>query len=320
MESIPKSVNPKLLVGTETADDAGIFKISDDIALVQTVDVFTPIVDDPYTFGRIVAANSMSDVWAMGGEVLTVLNLLGYPPKKMNTDSAAQLLRGVVDNVHQAGGVICGGHTWMDPELRAGLSVTGIVHPDKIVTNAGAKPGDALILTKPIGGGILCFAAIQKEINETDIEHVVKSMMTLNKPAAQAMTEVGVHACTDITGFSLLGHAVEMAEAGKVCLEIYVSRIPLFKGVETLAEQDIILPLGRENEQSFGNRIDFHPEIQDSQRKILFDPQTSGGLLIAVEEGKRDSLLEKMQEKNVISAQWIGKVADSSPGRIQVQP
>lgn len=320
MESVPQTDNPNLLVGTETADDAGVYKISDDVALVQTVDVFTPILDDPYTFGQIVASNCMSDVWAMGGEVLTVLNLLGYPPKKMNTESAARLLQGIVDNVHKAGGVICGGHTWMDPEMRAGLAVTGVVHPDRIITNAGARPGDALILTKPIGGGILCFAAIQKEISDADVDPVVQSMIALNLPAAQVMAEVGVHACTDITGFSLLGHAVEIAEASKAGLEIHASQVPLFPKSEELAERNITLPLGKENERSFGNRIDFVPEINDTMKKVLFDPQTSGGLLISLEENKKELLLEKMRDKDVQSACCIGQVSEEPKGRIRILP
>ena len=168
MEKIPGFEDPRLLVGTETADDAGVYQVTDDLALIQTVDIFTPLVDDPTIFGQIVAANCLSDVWAMGGEVLTVLNLLGYPPKKMDTDVVCEILKGCAEKIKESDAVLCGGHTWMDPELKVGLAVTGIVHPDRIITNAGARPGDALILTKSIGSGILSFGAIQDEISRPE--------------------------------------------------------------------------------------------------------------------------------------------------------
>ena len=305
-------------MGTETSDDAAIYRISDDRAIVQTVDVFTPIVDDPYTFGQIVAANCMSDVWAMGGEVLTCLNLLGYPPKKIDTDVAAEILKGCADKIKEAGAVLCGGHTWMDPELRVGLAVTGIIHPDRIVTNAGARPGDALILTKPLGAGILTYAAIQGEMPTSSLSDVIRSMISLNKNASEAMVEVGVNACTDVTGFSLLGHGTEMAEASGVGMEIPISDIPMFDGVIDLAEKNIILPLGRQNELSFKKHVQLHPEVSRNHAKVLYDPQTSGGLLISLPREKKDDLLKKLKQAGVESARIIGKVVEKHPGIIEV--
>lgn len=320
MEKIPQFSDPRLLVGTETADDAGVFKIRDDLALIQTVDIFTPLVDDPYLFGQIVAANCLSDVWAMGGEVLTVLNLLGYPPKKLSTDVAAEILKGCAEKIKEIGGVLCGGHTWIDPELRVGLSVTGVIHPDRIITNAGAEPGNALILTKSIGAGILSYAHIQGEIDSVQMEPVVQSMTALNLSASQTMVEMGATACTDVTGFSLLGHAVEMAEASSISMEISASQVPIFDHVLTLAHKNRILPLGRENELSFKNQVEFHPDVSQDLIKVLFDPQTSGGLLITVPDIKKEPLMKKLQERGVTSAKIIGRIVERDKMEIRVTP
>jgi selenide,water dikinase len=275
-------------------------------------------VDDPYIFGQIVAANCMSDVWAMGGKVLTCLNLLGYPPKKMDTDSVAELLRGCSDKIQEAGAVLCGGHTWMDPELRVGLAVTGTIHPDRIITNADARPGDALILTKSLGSGILSLAAIQGMIDFSKIGMVIRTMTTLNLHASKAMVEVGVHACTDVTGFSLLGHAAEMAEASHVGMEITLSDIPMFDGVHDLAARNVVLPLGRQNELSFRNHVQLHPDISRNELKILYDPQTSGGLLISVSDAKKEDLLNRLKGNGVQSARIIGRATEENPGKINV--
>ncbi len=320
MKKIPQFSDPRLLVGTETADDAGVFKIRDDLALIQTVDIFTPLVDDPYLFGQIVAANCLSDVWAMGGEVLTVLNLLGYPPKKLSTDVAAEILKGCAEKIKEIGGVLCGGHTWIDPELRVGLAVTGVIHPDRIITNAGAEPGNALILTKSIGAGILSYAHIQGEIDSVQMEPVVQSMTALNLSASRTMVEMGATACTDVTGFSLLGHAVEMAEASSISMEISASQVPIFDHVLTLAHKNMILPLGRENELSFKNQIEFHPDVSQDLIKVLFDPQTSGGLLITVPDDQKEPLMKKLQERGVTSAKIIGRIVERDKMEIRVTP
>jgi len=320
MEKIPGFEDPRLLVGTETADDAGVYQVTDDLALIQTVDIFTPLVDDPTIFGQIVAANCLSDVWAMGGEVLTVLNLLGYPPKKMDTDVVCEILKGCAEKIKESDAVLCGGHTWMDPELKVGLAVTGIVHPDRIITNAGARPGDALILTKSIGSGILSFGAIQDEIEPSRMETVIQSMTSLNLSASRIMVEVGVNACTDVTGFSLLGHSVEMAEASGVCFEISVSDVPVFDHALELAGGNTVLPLGRQNELSFKKDIDFHPEISRDITRVLFDPQTSGGLLISVEDGKKEVLMKKLETHDVRSAKIIGRVVEKTNKSVRVIP
>ena len=320
MEGIPRFSDPRLLVGTETADDAGVFRISDELALVQTVDVFTPVVDDPYVVGQIVAANCLSDVWAMGGKVLTCLNLLGYPSKKIPAEVAAEILRGCGDKIKEAEAVLCGGHTWVDPELRVGLAVTGTVHPERIITNAQAQPGDALILTKPIGTGILTFASIQGEVGSDVMEPVVRSMTALNQAASMAMVEVGVHACTDVTGFSLVGHAVEMAEASGVGMEIRASQVPVFPGAQDLAAEGLTLPLGQTNEVTFGEYVSVDQVIVPEMASVLFDPQTSGGLLISVAGEQKDFLLEGLERRGVDSARIIGRVLGRSEGKIQVVP
>ena len=320
MDKVPRFEDPRLLVGTETADDAGVYLVSDETAIVQTVDVFTPVVDDPYIYGQIVAANCMSDVWAMGGEVITCLNLLGYPPKKMATDVAAEILRGCAHKIQESGAVLCGGHTWEDPELRVGLAVTGIVHPDKIVTNAAARPGDVLILTKPLGSGIQSFAVIKGKIEPSAIDHVIQSMAGLNLFASKAMVNIGAHACTDVTGFSLLGHAAEMAEASGVGMEIRASDVPIFDGTLELSHKNITLPLGRQNELSFRQQVECHPDISRDLIRILYDPQTSGGLLIAVPEKKTGDFLKALEDQNVTSAKVVGQVVEGKKGKIQILP
>ena len=320
MQGVPDFDDPRLIVGTETSDDAAVYRISDDQAIVQTVDVFTPVVDDPYIFGQIVAANCMSDVWAMGGEVLTCLNLLGYPPKKMHADSVVQLLKGCADKIEEAGAVLCGGHTWMDPELRVGLAVTGTIHPDRIITNADARPGDAIVLTKTLGSGILSFAAIKGMIDFAKIDTVIDTMTALNLHASKVMIEIGVHACTDVTGFSLLGHAAEMAEASHVGIEITLSEIPMFDGVHELAARNVVLPLGRQNELSFRNHVQLHPDISRTDVKILYDPQTSGGLLISVSDAKKDEFLNQLKSNGVLTARIIGSATEENPGMISVVP
>ena len=313
MQGVPSYSDPRLLVGTETADDAGVYLLTDDLAIVQTVDVFTPVIDDPNRFGQIVAANCMSDVWAMGGDVLTALNLFGYPPKKLDAEVAAEILRGVGDKVTEAGGVLCGGHTWMDPELRVGLSVTGRIHPQKIVTNAGARPGDALILTKAIGAGILSYAAIQGKIGEDAIEPVIRSMTALNKTASEIMVEFGATACTDVTGFSLLGHACEMAQGSGYDMEIDVGCVPVFEGALEYASKGIVLPLGSQNRASFSKQVKIPKHLDQEMIRVLFDPQTSGGLLIAIPGNNSDRFLRKLHGEGITSATEIGMVLDT-PG------
>ncbi len=318
MEQLPRFDDPRLIVGTDTGDDAGVIRLSDDLALVLTVDVFTPVVDDPYVFGQIVAANCLSDVWAMGGDVLTALNLFGYPQWKLSNDDAALILQGCAEKLKEAGALLCGGHTWVDNELKAGLAVTGTVHPGRIVTNAGAKTGDALVLTKPVGGGIVALASTKGKTSPKVMEAVIQSMIALNQKASRVMRDVGVHAATDVTGFSLLGHAAIMALASGVGMEIGMNAVPVFEEAMELAGKGIFLPLGQNNEVSFGDDIRFDPAVSPAAVKVLFDPQTSGGLLIAVADGDKNILLEKLGQNGVHTARVIGKVTDREKGKIRV--
>jgi selenide,water dikinase len=318
MKGVPASKDRRLLVGFTTGDDAGVFRVAEDMALVQTVDVFTPVVDDPFVFGQIVAANGLSDVWAMGGQALTALNLLGYPPQKMTPETATEIIRGIGERLKLAGAVLCGGHTWVDPELRVGLSVTGMVHPDRIVTNAGARPGDALMLTKPIGSGIMTLAAIQGKADPGLLASVIRSMVELNRTASEVMVETGVHACTDITGFSLIGHACEMASASRADMEIRTSQVPLFEGVSDLSKMGVKTPLGQKNISSFEPYTKIDKAIPPEIIEILFDPQTSGGLLISVEKEKSETLLKNLHREGILSSRIIGEVLPKEKGIVHI--
>lgn len=320
MTGLPEMSDPRLLVGTATADDAGVYRLSEDTAIVQTVDVFTPVVDNPSDYGRIIAANCMSDVWAMGGEVLTVLNLLGFPPNKLPVHLAAEILSGIGEKVIEGGGIICGGHTWNDPELRAGLSVTGIIHPDRIIANAGARGGDSLVLTKPLGSGMLTSGWVQGDVDEATLLPVVDSMIRLNCYASRAMVKAGAHACTDVTGFSLLGHGVEMAQASGVSLEIRASSIPLFEGALYQAGKREPVPLAVQNRTSFGKYVKIHPEVDPQMVNILYDPQTSGGLLIVLPEDRVSMFMDMLEEEDAANTAVIGTVTGPSKGTITVLP
>jgi selenide,water dikinase len=317
MDGISNFTDPRLLVGSQTADDAGVVRLDDRIGLVQTTDVFTPVVDDPYTFGQIVAANCMSDVWAMGGRVLSVLNLLGYPAAKVPPGIVNDYLKGCLDTVRESGGVLCGGHTWADPEFRAGMAVTGVIDPGRIVTNAGARPGDILVLTKPLGIGILTFAGTRGKLDSGQMEEVTAVMTTLNRDASEAMVEAGASACTDVTGFSLLGHAVEMARASRAILEMEWSRIPRLHSALDLAA-DNQLPLGESNKASFEPQIDLDASLSPEAVYLLFDPQTSGGLLIAVPKERFDRLRQGFSDRNITGAAVIGRVSGEGQGRVVI--
>jgi len=300
----------------ESAEDAGVYKLTEDLAIVQTVDFFTPIVDDPYDFGRIAVANSLSDVYAMGGSPLTALNVVCFPQGSMDISILKEVLRGGLDKMREAGVILVGGHSVEDPELKYGLSVTGIVHPDKVIRNNGARAGDRLILTKPLGTGIISTAIKGGMAGGKAINRIVISMTALNREPAEAMQEVGVNACTDITGFGLLGHAAEMIEGTDVGMEIDSTAIPFFPEAKELAEMGMI-PAGLHRNREFRKKmVDIAEIVPLYFQDILFDPQTSGGLLIAVPHEKAWILLEKLQEKGVAEAAIIGEVVPEHPGRI----
>jgi len=280
---------PDLLVGLEVSDDAAVYKINDEVAVIQTLDFFPPIVDDPYDYGAIAAANAMSDVYAMGGEVVLALNICGFPPD-LPPDVVAEILCGGAEKVAEAGGILAGGHTLDDKEPKYGLAVTGFVHPDRVATKAGAKAGNVLILTKPLGVGIITTALKGQVADPSHVEAAVESMKKLNREAARLMQRVGVNACTDITGFALLGHAQEMAEKSEVGIRFYLEKLPFLEGARGYAE-DWLFPGGTcRNQEHYAAQVRFAPSIPEEMQMLLYTPETSGGLLIAVSSGKLEEL------------------------------
>jgi len=302
----------------ERAEDAGVYKLTDDLAIIQTIDFFTPIVDDPYSFGQIAAANALSDVYAMGGKPLTAMNVVCFPIKTMDISILKAILAGGVDKVHEAGVILVGGHSVDDNELKYGLSVSGIVHPERVVLNNGARAGDRLILTKPLGTGIIGTAVKGKVADEDAVAKIVKSMTTLNRKASELMQETGVHACTDVTGFGLLGHAAEMIEGTDVGMAIHSSMVPFFPEAREFAEMGMI-PGGLHRNREFRlNMVELAKEVPGYLADILFDPQTSGGLLISVSEPKAPVLLDRMHQEGIAEAAIIGEVIAEPKGKIIV--
>lgn len=309
----------RLIVGIATGDDAGVYRLSDDLAIVQTLDFFTPIVDDPYQYGQIAAANSLSDVYAMGGRPLTAMNILCFPIGARDVNEAAAILRGGADKVAEAGVALVGGHSVDDPEPKYGLAVTGTVDPNQVATNAGAQPGDVIVLTKPLGTGIVTTAAKFDECPPDVLEAAVRSMATLNAGAATAMKGVGigpegVHAATDITGFGLSGHLYQVARASGVRLEIDSSSLPLLPEVERLAAQGNTTRGGGENAEYLGDRLTMGAAISQTLQSVIMDPQTSGGLAIVVAPPALDALLALLQAAGVQTRAVIGRVLAGEPG------
>ncbi len=300
--------DPNLIVGFGTCDDAGVYKIAPDYALIQTVDFFTPIVDDPYMFGAIAATNALSDVYAMGGTPLTALNICCFSTG-LEPEVYARILQGGFDKVTEAGATVLGGHTVTDNEVKYGVSVTGFVHPDRVLTNAGAKPGDILVLTKAIGTGVLSTAFKNEVIEEGGMEEAITSMSTLNRTASEAAQKIGVNSCTDVTGFGLAGHAYEVAAASGVHLKIDLLKIPVMKGVLELIEKECIPGGGYANRNHYQNWVNFEGDISETKKALVFDPQTSGGLLISVPREKADDLVEELVKKTLRS-QIIGEVLE----------
>ena len=308
-----------MIVGMERAEDAGVYKLTDDIAIIQTVDFFTPIVDDPYMFGQIAVANALSDVYAMGGKPLTAMNIVCFPAKTMDISVLREILAGGLEKMHEAGVVLVGGHTVEDLELKYGLSVTGTIHPAKVVLNSGARAGDRLILTKLLGTGIISTALKGGAASDEAVAGITQSMAALNRKASELMQAVGVHACTDVTGFGLLGHACEMIEGSGVGMIIQSAHVPFFPEAKELAGKGVI-PGGLQRNREFRiNMVEIARGIPDYLKDILFDPQTSGGLLISVPENRATVLLEKMHQEGIREAVIIGEVVDESKGRIIVR-
>ena len=312
LEGIRVHEDPNLLVGFDKSDDASVYKVSDDLALVQTVDFFPPIADDPYLFGQIAATNALSDVYAMGGEPKLCLNIMAIP-ESMPKEAVHQLLRGGYDKVYEAGALITGGHSILDEEPKYGLAVTGFVHPDKILTNSGARPGDVLLLTKPLGIGVLTTAAKADMASPAAVALAQQLMTTLNKSARDAMVQYRVHACTDVTGFGLLGHACEMAQGSGVELELRVEDIDLIPEAVELARMGI-LPAGMYRNRAFAEGEVDAGVTELCKQDLLYDPQTAGGLLMAVDPADADALLVELR-RCVPSAQRIGVVQEYQGGK-----
>ena len=312
LEGIRAHRDPNLLVGFDKSDDASVYKVSEDLALVQTVDFFPPIADDPYLFGQIAATNALSDVYAMGGEPKLALNLLCVP-EDMPKEAVHELLRGGYDKAYEAGTIITGGHSILDPEPKYGLAVTGFVHPDKVLTNSGARPGDVLLFTKPIGIGILTTAAKAEMASEEGMALAYQLMTTLNKSARDAMVKYNVHACTDVTGFGLLGHAYEMAQGSDVEITLDVTAIDLIPEALEFARMGL-LPAGMYRNRKFAEPGVDAGNIELAKQDMLYDPQTAGGLLMAVAPEDADALFEALKAA-VPSAQRIGSVAQYRGGK-----
>lgn len=299
LHCLPKIDHPDVIVGTETSDDAGVFRLRPDLAIVNTVDFFTPIVDDPYVFGQIAAANALSDVYAMGADPLTALNIVGFPKGKLGLDVLGEILKGGAERVTKAKAVVIGGHSIIDQELKFGMAVTGVVHPDRVIRNVGIEPGDILVLTKPLGTGIITTAIKQRKAPKAAVRAAVASMIALNQKASQVMRQFPVHACSDVTGFGLLGHTYEMASGSGVTVELESSSLPVFPGAARLAAEGCLTGGCKRNREFLKDRISIAPAIDPALVEVAFDPQTSGGLLIAVPRRHGRRLIAELRAAGV---------------------
>jgi len=319
LAGLPDISHPDLLVGTNTCDDAGVYRIGKDLALVQTVDVFTPNVDDPYTFGQIAAANSVSDVYAMGGTPLTALSIIAFPIEKLPHRVMTEIIRGGMDKLKEAGVTVIGGHSLKDAsEVKFGFAVTGLINPSKIVENSTARPGDVLVLTKPLGAGIISFAHQIGKASAAAMKTVAASMAHLNKTAAELMVEFGAHAGTDVTGFGLLGHASEMARQSGVTIELWSDAMPVFEGALERARAGVVSGGIERNREHAAQFVTFDPVVPEEERDLLYDPQTSGGLLVAMPAGNVEKFVAALHRRGERHAAVIGRITSSSKGAIMV--
>ena len=319
LSGLPRTVDPRVLVSSETCDDAGVFRLTPRTALVQSVDVFTPVVDDPYAFGEIAAANSVSDIYAMGGRPLTALSIVAFPVDRLSPRIMNRMLQGGIDKLREAGVALLGGHSLKDREVKFGFAVTGLVDPAKMTVNSRARPGDVLILTKPLGTGTLSFARQIGRAPATGLAEAEASMRQLNRAAAEAMTAAGVTTATDITGFGLAGHLAEIACQSGVAVEVFGAALPVFSGVLDLLREGVIsgaIERNREYASRYVTRLRAVPEEIET---LLYDPQTSGGLLIAVSRSKAPALLAALRRKGVLAAAVIGRVSRRGPARIALR-
>lgn len=315
LEKLPKGkTDNNLLIGYDSKDDAAVYRISDDTAIVQTLDFFPPMVEDPYLFGQIAATNALSDIYAMGGEVKTALNIVCFP-EQMDLNILGEIMRGGSEKVIEAGGTLAGGHSIADTDVKYGLSVMGVVHPDKIYPNNQGQPGDKLILTKPLGVGIVCTANRVGQASQLAMEKAIASMTTLNKKAAGICKSYDIHACTDITGFGLLGHLHEMMD-DRVSCKIYAGQLPIIEEALEYADEFLLTAAGQKNRNHVGKKVHFE-NIPFAMEEILFDPQTSGGLLIAVASEQAQALLLQLQKEG-LPAKMIGEITEQTEYEITV--
>lgn len=318
LTGLPRLSDPNLLIGMETSDDAAVYRVSDELALIQTVDFFPPMVDDPFAFGQVAASNALSDIYAMGGVPKLALNLLCFPSDKLSPGDVRAILEGGASKVAEAGACLCGGHTIEDKEPKYGLSVTGFVHPGHILANSGAKAGDALVLTKPLGSGILSTAAKADLLDEAGSDHLIKVMTTLNAAAQRAMAGLAVHGCTDITGFGLLGHAHELAAASGVSLRLNAASLPLMAGALAFAAEGLVPAGAYRNRDHLADKVRFLQGVPLAMQDVLFDPQTAGGLLISVAEADAERLLAALGEGGAGWSRIIGYVLPPGEAPITV--
>jgi selenide,water dikinase len=319
LRDLPLIKDPNLLTGFEHAEDAGVYKISDDLALVQTLDFFTPTVDDPFTFGQIAATNALNDIYAMGGKPITAMNIVCFPIKTMDMAVLREVLRGGLDKMREASVLLVGGHSVEDNEIKYGLSVTGTIHPAKVWFNRGAKPGDSLILTKPLGTGIVSTAIKGGEADPQLVNKAITCMTQLNKKTSELMIAHGnIHACTDITGFGLLGHACEMIDSENVGLQISSAAVPIFAGVKELVESGYV-PAGLYRNKNYRiSQIEKKDTCPDWILDVLFDPQTAGGLFFSIPAKEAQGLIQKLHKDGITDAAIVGEVVGDNPGKIVV--
>ncbi len=318
LSGFPQAEDERILVGTSTSDDAGIVRIAPDRALVHTVDLLAPVVDDPYTFGRIAAVNSLSDIYAMGGTPLAAMNVIGFPDN-LSPEIMGEILHGGQDEVVKAGAVMLGGHTFQDAEIRYGLALTGEISPDEIYTNSGSKAGDVIVLTKPLGTGTIIQAMMTRGvISEELYRSVAESMVTSNRTASELVREHGAHACTDVTGFGFIGHLWEMADAGNVGVNVWVDRLPVFPNVLDLIRDGVTDAGVQMNKNSFEDKISFDADVAPEYSRLLYASETSGGLLIAVSENKASALVDDLHNCGLEAAAVVGEITTENPSKIRV--
>ncbi|MEW5807042.1 MAG: selenide, water dikinase SelD [Acidobacteriota bacterium] len=320
MSRIKEEADPNLIVGFATADDAAVYKIKDDLAIVQTLDFITPVVDDPYIFGQIAASNSLSDVYAMGGKPLTAMNICCFPPRGIAKEALARILEGGHKKIKEAGASLVGGHTIEDQDLKYGLSVTGVIDPSRVISNMNARPGDRIILTKPLGTALYISAFRAGRITESQFSEAVESMIFLNKTASEIMLGYDVSACTDVTGFALAGHLLDVVDASHVGVEVSFSSLPLFEMSNDLAREGFSTRLTKNNKETQSRRLIIDAGLAENEEAVLYDPQTSGGLLIFIREDQAEGAMSELNRAGIFTASIIGIVTGKADTSIRIIP